>query len=63
MIINNLFSNIDIRESNKINQVINYLKSKEIIELKRKYDNFFILLENKEYKRKSGPSKRIEEIT
>ncbi|MDR0572066.1 MAG: hypothetical protein LBG48_04415 [Rickettsiales bacterium] len=40
MIIYNLFSSIDTRGLNKINQEITYLKDKRLIELRRRYNIF-----------------------
>jgi hypothetical protein len=47
MIVSNIYSGIDSRGLNKIVQEISYLKDKEIIELKRRYNIFTILLSNR----------------
>jgi hypothetical protein len=66
-IYDNIYSGIDTRGLNKINQEFSYLKDKSIIEKKKKYDNFKSLLEhNKVIKKGSGNKltiKQIEEIT
>jgi uncharacterized protein YerC len=66
MLYNNLFSGMDTRGLNKIVNPINYLKNKSIIERKKQYDTFNLLLnQNKKIKKKEErlSYKDIEQIT
>jgi transposase len=66
MRIENIFSGIDVRGLNKINLDISYLKDKKLIELRKNYNSFTVLLNNRKKVKNIKERmtyKQIEEIT
>jgi hypothetical protein len=66
MIVSNIYSGLNTKGLNKIVQEISYLKDKEIIELKKRYNIFTILLNNRKKVKNIKDRmtyKEIEEIT